>query len=179
MIKGFSLDGLQPPAGVDCLKNIVFMVRGVSHNLNCPLQGLGSVQVLKMCQIAASYLLSTVNDTLQYDFVIVSGSSISCVNWGEYSFVNQITSSPDGQSPPIGRFIPFRDEPSEDGVTKKTSIVCIQYWWSGSQRWVLTCCLLSVRKAVIHLPVKSGTHGWKTLYDCIVSRAEIQKHDPA
>lgn len=88
MIKGFSLDGLQPPAGGDCLKNIVFMVRGVSHNLNCPFQGLGSVQVLKMCQIAASYLLSTVNDTLQYDFVIVSGSSISCVNEGEYSFVN-------------------------------------------------------------------------------------------
>ncbi len=62
---GAGPDGPQPSARRECFRKFVSRVRNVHHNLNRPLQGPGSVQVLKRWKIASDYLLSRADNTFQ------------------------------------------------------------------------------------------------------------------
>ena len=61
----FGFGGPQPSARGEWLKQSVSRLGGVGHNLPRSPLGPRSVQVLEGRQIAADYLLSSANDTLQ------------------------------------------------------------------------------------------------------------------
>ncbi len=87
MAGGPGPDGPQPSARRECFKKCMSRVRSVSHKLNHPLQGSGSVQVLKRWKVASDYLLSRANNSRPLSLAVAAAYQMEMEEVRMYSMM--------------------------------------------------------------------------------------------